>query len=204
MKAKIIKPESDAGKVGVMGERFKWPGQSFWVVPITTDDGKTLLASHWKTIPEVVPLDLNKTFVASLLADKLYPNDLYENYESFRSKRMANPDGCFAALDNGELVGYAISFPWDIEEVVPINTIITPHPNPNGLYIHDVLVDPYYRGLGVGKNLVNAVLNASKYKNISLVSVLGSEKFWSKFGFVENGTISYAGAETGVKMRRLT
>jgi len=59
-------------------------------------------------------------------------------------------------------------------------------------FLSDVIVDPEYQGIGIGKKLVESSIQRIKadikpgYKvKINLMSAKGKEKFYEKFGFSE-------------------
>jgi ribosomal protein S18 acetylase RimI-like enzyme len=53
------------------------------------------------------------------------------------------------------------------------------------IFIHDVSVDPFYRGRGIAKNIVNHFMESDVASGeiICLVSVNDSCGFWEKMGF---------------------
>ena len=51
-------------------------------------------------------------------------------------------------------------------------------------YICDVAIHPDYQGMGLGKEIISRLVEASKHhKKIILYAVPGKEKFYAKFGF---------------------
>lgn len=59
------------------------------------------------------------------------------------------------------------------------------------LYIQDIMINPDYQGLGIGKKIVISIIeNAKKLKNknqnirLYLGSVKGKEEFYRKLGFI--------------------
>jgi ribosomal protein S18 acetylase RimI-like enzyme len=56
-------------------------------------------------------------------------------------------------------------------------------------YICDIAVHPDYQGTGLGKEIVNSLLNQSKgHKKIILYAAPGKESFYKKFGFKRMAT----------------
>lgn len=121
-----------------------------------------------------------------------YPDNYYEGSESFRSKILGYPEGCFVCEINKEIVGYIISFPYTLWEYYPINENYKKVEDPDCHYIHDLCVEKTHRGKGYGISLVDQVLRI-KSKPKVLMSVLESENFWNKFGFQNQKTIDYYG-----------
>lgn len=75
------------------------------------------------------------------------------------------------------------------------------HPSADGTdcsYICDIALHPEYHGLGLGKKIVQNLIDLSKgHKNVILYSNPGKEGFYAKLGFkkmntamISNGTIS--------------
>jgi len=122
-----------------------------------------------------------------------YPNNYYEGSDSFRSKVIGYPEGCFVCEIESKIVGYIISFPYLLWEHYPINEIYKPIENADCHYIHDLCVDKEYRKRGYGLQLVDSVLRIKSNPKV-LMSVLDSSKFWEKIGFQSQKTVDYYGA----------
>ncbi len=63
--------------------------------------------------------------------------------------------------------------------------------------IHEIVVDPEYQGMGVGKKLMERILNYFREKGLDTAELwVGDENrkalnFYKKFGFFENGRYNY-------------
>lgn len=121
-----------------------------------------------------------------------YPINYYEGSESFRSKMVGYPEGCFVCEINKKIVGYIISFPYVLWEPYPINKNYEKTENSDCYYIHDICVDKKHRGKGYAMSLVDKVLKIKLNPKV-LMSVLNSENFWEKFGFKRHKKIDYYG-----------
>jgi ribosomal protein S18 acetylase RimI-like enzyme len=121
-----------------------------------------------------------------------YPFNYYEGIESFHSKMVGYPEGCFVCEINKEIVGYIISFPYVLWQPYPINQNYTKVENPDCYYIHDLCIDEKHRGKGYAISLVDEVLKIKQFPKV-LVSVLNSENFWGKFGFQKQKSFDYCG-----------
>ena len=121
-----------------------------------------------------------------------YPINYYEGSESFRSKMLGCPEGCFVCEINNEIVGYIVSFPYVLWEPYPINENYKKVEEPDCYYIHDVCVDKKHRGKGYAMSLVDEVLKIKLNPKV-LMSVIDSENFWEKFGFQRHKQINYYG-----------
>jgi ribosomal protein S18 acetylase RimI-like enzyme len=60
------------------------------------------------------------------------------------------------------------------------------------LYIHDLCVSKDHRGEGIAKALVSKALE-NELSPKALVSVLDSQRFWNKFGFMSQRSFDYYG-----------
>lgn len=128
----------------------------------------------------------------------------HEKFESFLSKMILSPKTCYGVLNEGRLIAYAISFPWVKDESVDLNSASkNSSAKTDTMYIHDISVDPDYRGLGLGEALYKRILEdtlSSGLKELALVAGQGSSKFWARFGFVNSDSeVEGYGAEA-VKM----
>ena len=91
-----------------------------------------------------------------------------------------NPNTCFVAEDQGELVG----------------VIMSGHDGRRG-FIHHTTVRTEYRGKGIGKKLVNSALTALEKEGIHKVALVVFEKnisgnlFWEKLGFTMRDDLVY-------------
>lgn len=140
----------------------------------------------------IEPISPSHVEAVSLLGTSCYPSNYHEDDASFESKILGYPQGCFMAMDDGTLLGYAISFPYILDKVHPINFAYSLPQNPDCLYIHDLCVSTFNRGGGVGSALATRVLSMPIWPKV-LVSVLGSGPFWKKLGFETLRELNYHG-----------
>lgn len=116
----------------------------------------------------------------------LFLHSLYEHSEVFQ-ERMTLTVGSYVLLHQDRIVGYLISHPYTRDNYPDLNTLIHRIPeNPDTWYIHDLAILPEFRGRGMVRPILTQVkeLALSKgIKEMSLVSVYGTEKFWTKMGF---------------------
>ena len=151
----------------------------------------------------IITLNDNLLKEANDLGTRRYSVDLYESKKAFRNKWSISPDGCFADIEDDMLRGYILSLPWKSNEVVPLSQVVSLPDNPDCWYIHDLCVNSYSQGQGVGcgliaKSLDTAILKG--FKRCFLVAVNNSEVFWIKRGFKILDTIIYTKRVTAVKM----
>ena len=127
----------------------------------------------------MTPKDIPQVYQISLQV-----HSLYEDPEIFEERRALSK-GSYV-LDVGKVVGYLISHPYRRDTYPPLNTLIGKIPDPDTWYIHDLAILPEFRGRGMVRPVleqVKALALAQGFRELSLVSVYGSEVFWSKMGF---------------------
>ena len=107
-------------------------------------------------------------------------NNLDDSREGIRKYLERNPDTCFVAVEYGSMIG----------------AILTGHDGRRG-YISHTAVSPAHQRQGVGKQLVEAALNALMRQGIhkvNLVAFAHNEKgnaFWEKMGFTQRPDLTY-------------
>lgn len=127
----------------------------------------------------------------NVLGTASYPENYHEGYGSFESKMIGYPEGCFVA-DLYGIVGYVISFPYLLGRPYPIDEHFFPVEKPECYYIHDLCVAEEFRGKKIASGLAEKVLE-KKWQVFALVAVLGSGRFWERFGFRSFAVIDYYG-----------
>ncbi|KAK9710376.1 hypothetical protein K7432_008466 [Basidiobolus ranarum] len=120
----------------------------------------------------------------------VYSKEFHEVYDCFREKFNVYPQGCFVArkTDNDSVVGYCFSHPISFPNIPSLNGSAKAVENPNSYFIHDLALSQDARGLKVGKALYTRVLKVAEdldFKQIYLISVQQSRKFWEQAGFIE-------------------
>ncbi len=107
-------------------------------------------------------------------------NTTDDSREGIAKYLLRNPDTCFVAEDNGEIVG----------------VIMSGHDGRRG-FIHHTTVKEEYRGRGIGKKLVDSALAALEAEGIHKVALVAFEKnvsgnvFWEKIGFSVRDDLIY-------------
>ena len=107
----------------------------------------------------------------------------------YENKFCTFPEGCYVYDDNG-IKGYIISHPYNISSPPKINTLLS-EVEMNCLFIHDIVIVKEYRGRGIGKEIINKILDN---KVVSLVACDDKAKdFWIGYGFevVETSDCDY-------------
>lgn len=107
-------------------------------------------------------------------------NTTDDSREGVAKYLLRNPNTCFVAEDNGELVG----------------VIISGHDGRRG-FIYHTTVKLEYRGKGIGRKLVDSALAALETEGIHKVALVAFEKnisgniFWEKAGFTVRDDLVY-------------
>ena len=119
-----------------------------------------------------------------------YSSQFNEKAETFVSKIKFSPETCYGVLVENRLIAYGISFPWLKNKSVDLNSTLKQKPQkPEVMHIHDISVDPDFRGLGLAESLFLRIAHdafALGLSSLSLVAVQGSTTYWSKFGFMDS------------------
>ena len=136
------------------------------------------------------------------IAAEAHP-DLPERAAVLDEKRALFPSGCFCLEDDGKVTGYALSHPWRLYEVPPLDRFLGALPvNADCLYLHDVALGAAARGKGAARALVlqlDHVAVQTGLPALALTSVNQTRKLWEALGFApvsgkRVGTESYGGA----------
>ena len=107
-------------------------------------------------------------------------NDRDDSEEGIRRYLARNPDTCFAAEEDGRIVG----------------AILTGHDGRRG-YIYHTAVSPAYQRQGIGAKLVDAALEALRAEGIAKVALVAFSRneagnaFWGKMGFTARDDLTY-------------
>ena len=118
------------------------------------------------------PADYDRVYRLWLSCPGLALNDRDDSREGLASFLRRNPDTCFAAEEDGELVG----------------VIMTGYDGRRG-YIYHTAVRPDLQGRGIGAALVRATTEALRAMGVSKCALIafadneGGNAFWEKQGF---------------------
>ncbi|HLP09042.1 MAG TPA: GNAT family N-acetyltransferase [Opitutaceae bacterium] len=125
------------------------------------------------------------------LADTAHPG-LPERTEVFAERIRLFPEGCRKLVHDDALAAYGIAHPWQLDAPPPIDALLGALPeNASCLHLHDVVVAPALRGAGASAAYIEAmvaVARALRFPALAMVSVYGTNRHWSRFGFVERST----------------
>ena len=132
-------------------------------------------------------LSVNNIKSLARVAEKIHP-DLPENDEVFAERVKLFPEGCLGLSEgkDNELSGYAISHPIRRLQPPALNSLLGEiASDADQYYIHDLALLPKLRGRGLAQECITKLFAiAKRYPTTCLISVYGTEQFWSRFGFV--------------------
>ncbi|KAF7786447.1 hypothetical protein PRUB_a1012 [Pseudoalteromonas rubra] len=122
--------------------------------------------------------------------DSAYHEIGLEELDVLKSKQSASPDTCFVCVsDRDGVLGYLLAHPWTgseppkLFEPLPEDVV-----DSDTLFLHDMAVGPHYKGQGIGRSMMEVLVEVSVkkgVKRITLVAVQGASRFWSLLGFKE-------------------
>ncbi len=121
------------------------------------------------------------------VGDAAHPG-LPERPEVMGEKLGLWPRGCWVlATDAGEVSGYAISHPWMLFGVPPLDGFLRAlPPEADCLYVHDIAIAREARGSGRAAELMAIVGRHARslaVRHVAGVAVNGSGALWSRMGF---------------------
>lgn len=135
--------------------------------------------------------DYEKVYALWLSCAGMGLNDLDDSKEGIAKYLERNPDTCFVAEENGEIIG----------------VILAGNDGRRG-YIYHTAVHPSHRNQHIGRSLVESVLNAFRSIGIHKAALVVFERnesgnaFWEKMGFSRREDLAYRNL-TLVNMTRI-
>ena len=131
------------------------------------------------------PMEAGDIPALMALSATVHPT-FFEGEAMFLDRLALFPEGSLVLpLWDGSLAAYALGYPVRRFAPPPLDTVLGQlPPDADALYIHDVAVDPRWRGRKLAEPAVARLLAlAEPYGAAVLVSVYGTPPFWSRFGF---------------------
>lgn len=103
-----------------------------------------------------------------------------------KSKWLASPTLCYVYKNpENTVLGYLLAHRWT--SVTPPKLYQQTTPNQGDiLFVHDLALSPMAKGQGIGRLLVEQLLDSAKQQGLTralLVSIQNTERFWQQFGF---------------------
>lgn len=134
--------------------------------------------------------------ITEIESDTYLPLGLSEGRDALVSRGRLSPETCFVVEAERQVVGYLLALPCDPDTYPDLHQpdIASSNPtnlhpanlNPANLHLHDMAVAADFRRRGFGKRMLGRLVTEARrlgYEQISLVSVGGSDGFWSARGF---------------------
>jgi GNAT superfamily N-acetyltransferase len=130
------------------------------------------------------------------IQSKSYQIEMNETAEFFSSLVAIQENICLVFIittttttttKNKNIIGYFFVHPYSIHLAPPrLHQSIQKESQPyRDWFIHDMALDPHYRGKGYGSNIYHHFLSEiSPTASISLVSVNNTQSFWRSHGFM--------------------
>lgn len=137
-------------------------------------------ALRWRAATEADLTEIDR------IAKIIHP-DLPERPETFAEKISLSPTTSFVACDGKNVRGYAIAYPWRMNDMPPLDTLFGAlSQDASILFIHDVALLPSARSLGLVEMLMKLLSTAGRQLHLAhmtLAAVYGSEQAWFRYGF---------------------
>ena len=105
------------------------------------------------------------------------------------------PGWCRVLSGEGGVVGYVLAHPWRLGAPPRLDTLLDAlPPQPDTLYLHDIVIDPARRGRGEARSGLASLFKEAgeHYSSASLISIDGLTSFWETYGFEISKTDSLA------------
>ncbi|MGH1539838.1 MAG: GNAT family N-acetyltransferase [Arenicella sp.] len=110
-----------------------------------------------------------------------------EELNILKNKQKYSPSTCLVSISKAnEVQGYLLAHPWSGKEPPKLFETLPSISDPDRLYLHDMVVSPKFRGVGLGTKLVKhlfSIVKDQQVNKIALVAVQGSCGFWANNGF---------------------
>lgn len=146
--------------------------------PPEQDEGKN--AAAWRAMRDADLPDI------LAIAARLHPG-FPERPEVFQEKLRLFPAGCLTLARDAAVCGYAFSHPWRLDDIPRLDTLLGALPtSPDCLHLHDIAILPSARGRSAATALEGLLVDVAQRCDvgwITLVSLYGSHKLWSRLGY---------------------
>lgn len=88
-----------------------------------------------------------------------YPSIEPESLTVMQNKAELGPQTSFVAEHNGKIIGYCLAHPWLFGTPPALAQQLSPCPQPDTLYLHDMALAPLARGQGLGQAFFTSYCN---------------------------------------------
>ncbi|WP_394199923.1 GNAT family N-acetyltransferase [Shewanella waksmanii] len=114
-----------------------------------------------------------------------YPSIEPESLTVMQNKAELGPQTSFVAEHHGKIIGYCLAHPWLFGAPPALAQQLSPCPQPDTLYLHDMALSIDARGLGIGQKLFDKLMQRAQrlqLSSISLVAIAGASSYWQSLG----------------------
>lgn len=150
-------------------------------------------------------MQLSDLFSIDRIQRRSFSEDLLESMDLFEQIIKAYPQGNFVYETEQGIGGYLLTNPIPDDMIDGFEGGCPPLTgSETRLYLHDLCLDPDFRGQGIAQKLCAHLWGFAKEQRMKTavgVAVQGSFPFWQKMGFTAIKPYDYAGVE-GVLMER--
>lgn len=101
--------------------------------------------------------------------------------ELFNKTEMKRPDSIRQKVNDGFLQSQVVASYWDEDRLIATGRMITDFQMYSSIF--DVVVDPEYQKMGLGRGIMTALIEKAPETCIHLTSTFGNEAFYHKLGF---------------------
>jgi GNAT superfamily N-acetyltransferase len=148
--------------------------------------------------------DLATAFALADQVHVLHP----ERREVFDERWRLYRAGCRVLAAAGDIGGYLLSHPWPLDAAPKLDTLLGALPAADSLYLHDIALAERCRGWGHAATALAFIEQLARddgYRWLALIAVNGTERVWSRYGFVHRDTVDTAsyGAGAAYMVKRL-
>ncbi len=131
----------------------------------------------------IVPFDLEKydeVYALWMRTKNMGFNNVDDSFDGIKKLVMKNPLTCFMAEENGKIIG----------------TVLAGNDGRRG-YVYHLCVDENFRKQGIGKKLMDTMIDGMKKEGISKVALVvfayndSANAFYEKIGFIKRDDLFY-------------
>lgn len=132
---------------------------------------------------KIVPFDLEKydeVYALWMRTKNMGFNNVDDSFDGIKKLVMKNPLTCFMAEENGKIIG----------------TVLAGNDGRRG-YVYHLCVDENFRKQGIGKKLMDTMIDGMKKEGISKVALVvfayndSANAFYEKIGFTKRNDLFY-------------
>lgn len=132
---------------------------------------------------KIVPFDLKKydeVYALWMRTKNMGFNNVDDSFDGIKKLVMKNPLTCFMAEENGKIIG----------------TVLAGNDGRRG-YVYHLCVDENFRKQGIGKKLMDTMIDGMKKEGISKVALVvfayndSANAFYEKIGFIKRNDLFY-------------